>query len=72
MQIIVKNMALVCVSALLPYGLQQLMDPGILRFFTVCSLSVATTFVSFWFLALSRVNREMVKSKVSDKFKRKR
>lgn len=71
-QIIVKNMALVCVAALLPFGLQHYMESGYIRFFIVCSLSVCTTILLFWFFALNEDNRKMVKSKIMNKINRKK
>ena len=70
-QIIFKNLVLVCVAALTPYILQQFMPIGFKRFFVVCSLSVCVTFLIFWLFALSKDNREMVKLKLLDKFKQK-
>lgn len=70
LQIIVKNLALVCVAVLVSYGLQDFMEFGFMRFFVVCSLSVCITILLFWFFALSKDNREMVKSRVLNKFKK--
>lgn len=59
-QIFLKNIGLFILSAIIPFIVQQCMQPGLLRFVVVCSISVITTFTVIWFLGLNEVTKQMV------------
>ncbi len=68
LQIFLKNLALIIISAIIPYVVQQQMEPGLMRFLVVCTLSVASTFGVIWFLGLTAETREMFKRQVIGRF----
>lgn len=67
-QIFLKNILLIIVSAIVPYFVQTQMEPGLVRFLVVCSLAVICTFLIIWFIGLNRDTRQMFKEKILSKF----
>lgn len=70
--IVVKNLLLIGLACVLPYCVQTFLEPGLLRFLVVCSVSVLSTLVVMWFLALNKEVRRMVIDKCCRMFHIKR
>lgn len=73
-EIFLKNIALVLISAILPFIVQKFMEPGLVRFLTVCTVSVISTFAVIWVLGMNATTKEMfvniLRTKILSKFKR--
>lgn len=69
-KIILKNMGLILVASVIPYLVQKNMEPGWVRFFVVCSLSVFCTGLVLWFGGLNSDNRNTIKVKVIGRYKK--
>lgn len=67
--VFMKNILLVLVALAIPFIVQQQLEEGFLRFFTVCSLSVICTITMLWYLGLNSETRMLVKNKLASKFK---
>lgn len=67
LQIFVKNVLLIALSFLPPFFVQKHMDPGLIRFLTVCSISVVSTIMILWVLGLNNETRQMVLRKIFKK-----
>ncbi len=67
--VFLKNILLIAISLIIPYIIQQQMQPGLIRFLIVCSLSVISTFTIIWFFGLNAERRQMVKEKVLGKIR---
>ena len=63
--VFLKTILLLGVACLLPLATQQLMEPGAVRFFVVCSLSCISTISILWFFALNNEVRQMVMDKLN-------
>ena len=62
--IIVKNSVLLATACVVPYIIQGLMNPGLVRFLVVCAISVISTVTIMWTFALNRTIKNMIKSKL--------
>ncbi|MBM6759043.1 lipopolysaccharide biosynthesis protein [Bacteroides mediterraneensis] len=71
MNIIVKNLILIGMACIIPYYIQHLMEPGLIRFLIVCTISVVCTLCIMWFFALNKEVRKMVINKFFSKFHKK-
>lgn len=60
--IFLKNTGLILLSAVVPYIIQQFMNPGLLRFLVVCTISVICTFLVIWYLGMNTSAKEMAKN----------
>lgn len=68
--VFLKNIGLIVVSAIIPYFIHQAMEPGLLRFLVVCSVSVLCTFMVIWMFGMNAATKEMVKDKVLSRLSR--
>lgn len=59
--IFLKNTGLIVFSAVVPYIVQQFMHPGLVRFLTVCTISVICTFTVIWLFGMNASAKSMVK-----------
>lgn len=62
--IIAKNLFLIALACIIPYYVQTFFEPGLLRFFTVCSVSALSTLGIMWLFALNKEVREMIINKL--------
>lgn len=69
-QIFLKNVGLVLLSAIIPFIVQQFMIPGLIRFLTVCLISVISTISIIWLLGLNFATKEMVKNMIGKKLEK--
>lgn len=67
-EIFLKNTWLILLSAIVPYTIQGFMEPGLLRFLTVCSISVVCTFATIWTLGMNKATRHMFIEKIGNRF----
>ena len=65
--IFLKNTGLIIMSAVVPFVVQMYMEPGLLRFLTVCSISVVCTFITIWTLGMNQATRHMFIEKIGNK-----
>lgn len=68
LNIFLKNLGLVLISAVLPFIVQIHMVPGFLRFISVSLLSLASTCVTIWFLGLNNDLKLTIRKKISERF----
>lgn len=66
--IFVKNICLVAIASIIPYFIHISMEEGLIRFISVCSVSVISTFAVIWTLGLNSATRTMFKQMLNTKF----
>lgn len=67
LDVFVKNIVLIILSAIIPILVQFNMNPGLVRFLTVCSISLLSTITIIWFLGLNESTKLMVKELIRRK-----
>ena len=65
LHIFLKNIFLIAASLVAPWLVQQTMPYGLVRFLTVCCVSVISTLSILWFFALNKEVKSMIKEKLS-------
>lgn len=65
--IIAKNLVLIGIACLIPYYVQSLMEPGLVRFLVVCTISVLCTLGVMWLFSLNKEVRKMVINRFGEK-----
>lgn len=66
--VFLKNIFLVGISAVIPWIIHQQMDYGIVRFFTVCILSVCCTLVVLYNWGLGTEAKTLIKRQIRNRF----
>ncbi|WP_289705627.1 lipopolysaccharide biosynthesis protein [Bacteroides acidifaciens] len=66
--VFLKNIFLILISAIVPFAVQQAMQPGLVRFFVVCAVSVLSTFIVLWKWGMNDNVRAMLANMVQTKF----
>lgn len=66
--IFLKNIFLICLSAIGPFLVQMHMEEGLFRFIVICSISIISTLIVLWFLGLNKETKLMVKTKLLSRF----
>lgn len=67
-QIFIKSISLIAVSCIFPLIIQLQMEEGIIRLLAVCSISVLSTFIVFYFFGMNKATRLMIKEKILKRF----
>lgn len=66
-QIFLKNLGLIIISAIVPLSIQTFMNPGLIRFLVVCTISVISTITILWIFGMNVETKKMVKEKALSK-----
>lgn len=69
--IFLKNILIISIAYMIPWIIQQQMEPGFLRFIIVCLIAVVCTVTLLYFLGMNKDTRHMVKEEIYHKFFRK-
>jgi Na+-driven multidrug efflux pump len=68
--IFLKNTALILLSTIVPYFVQRMMEPGLVRFLVVCTVAEICTFGVIWFWGLNKTSRAMFTEMLAKRFPR--
>lgn len=58
---------MIIISAIVPLSIQTFMNPGLIRFLVVCTISVISTITILWIFGMNVETKKMVKEKALSK-----
>lgn len=62
--IFLKNILLITIALIIPWFIQQTMPKGLIRFITICSISIFSTLILLWIFALNKEVKDLLKTKL--------
>ena len=62
--VFLKNISLIFISLIIPWIVQQVLPPCMIRFLTVCTISILSTSIILWLFALNKEVKNILKDKL--------